>query len=99
VGNALNSEEEFRLYVLSRDKQAVAQCTKMHTQTLSMMSKGNELISSVKLENPSIHRFDLYVDALNCKKHRFTRTRTLNVFVQRNDCLPNLLQPRQPTKS
>jgi len=75
----------------SQDKEAVARCTRMHVRSIPMDYKQGglvsstkstrPLVSSIKFTIPGIHRFDLYVDALDHKGHHIVRTRTLNVWV------------------
>ncbi|MCL4441797.1 MAG: VWA domain-containing protein, partial [Firmicutes bacterium] len=76
------SEQEQKLYILSSDKEAVAHCTKMQVHTIPVEFHAGWCVSELTFNKPGIHRFDLYVTALENKKLRILRTRTLNIFVK-----------------
>ncbi len=77
----LTTEEEVKLYALSQDKEAVAQCTLQLVQSIPMNYQDGKLISSVNFTIPGIHRFDLHVLALDRQRSRIVRTRILNILV------------------
>lgn len=77
----LTSEEEVKLYALSQDKEAVAQCAQQRIQSIPMNFQDGKLTSSVNFTIPGIHRFDLHVSALDRQGSRIVRTRTLNILV------------------
>jgi hypothetical protein len=78
----LISETELKLYALSQDKEAIAHCTKMSVQSVAMDYEQGKLVNKIEFTQPGMHRFDLYVDALDRKGYHIVRTRTLNVFVK-----------------
>jgi hypothetical protein len=81
----LTSEDEFKLHILCRDKDAVARCTATRVRSIPMKLLRGDWVARFTFEIAGIHRFDLHMTALDDEKQPIVRARTLNVFVEESE--------------
>ncbi len=73
---------EVKLYVISRDQEAVARCTKNVRKRVMLESKRGDLSGAYTFRKPGIHRLTMTVEAVDRKGERVVRTLERSVLVR-----------------